>query len=392
MLRVAYLTHTNISISETFIYDLLIELNKDVDLDVSFISGHNEQGAKIKDLKTEFTGFSNNYDFIRYGSYKIGQVLNGSGFYFKNAINKLIAEKQLRFINSGDYDVALVDYATSGVLVRRLLKRKKIPFIVHVHGYDLTSATADPEYRKELLLLFRDAVYFVAPSEHMKRLLVLLGCEESKIRVIYRGIITEQIDPMPWSKRKKEAPGIVFLGRLTEKKHPVALLHAFRIVKEQVKNAHLSIIGDGELKEEVLSAINSLSLKNHVTMYGSLPRKEAFKILRKHWVYAQHSVTSITGDQEGFPFSLAEASAHELPVVSTIHNGIPENVIDGKTGFLVPEFNYEAMAEKIIYILNNSEIAVEMGKNGRERILSKCKPDLRVLDIKNLLFQTAEKR
>jgi len=49
------------------------------------------------------------------------------------------------------------------------------------------------------------------------------------------------------------------------------------------------------------------------------------------------------------------------------------------------------MAENIIYLLNNSEIAVEMGKKGRERILSKCKPDLRILDIKNLFFQLVEK-
>lgn len=387
MLRVAYLTHTNISISETFVYDLVQGLNNEKDIDLTFISGHTNQRDDIKNLKTIFTGFANRHDRVRYGAYKVGQLIGGKGYTYKNRINKIIAERQLKIFKKVDYDVALVDFATAGVLVRRLLKREVIPFIVHVHGYDITSTTADPEYKKELKKLFKDAEYFVTPSEHMRRLLVLLGCEESKIRVIYRGILINQINPEPWSEKVSNDPGIVFLGRLSSKKHPIALLHAFRLVKNEIPKAYLTIIGDGELSREVKDRINTLSLSDSVNLTGALPREKAFQILRKHWIYAQHSVTSLSGDQEGFPFSLAEAAAHKLPVVSTIHNGIPENVIDGETGYLVPEHNYEMMAEKMIHLIKNPGLAEEMGKAGCERIKKLCKPEERIKAIKELLIK-----
>ena len=107
--------------------------------------------------------------------------------------------------------------------------------------------------------------------------------------------------------------------------------------------------------------------------------------MNKHWIYAQHSVTAISGDKEGYAISPAEAAAHELPVVSTIHNGIPEHVIDGETGFLVPEFDYESMAERIIQLIQNPMLAKKMGRAGRNNILALNNPQKRIDKIYNLL-------
>jgi glycosyltransferase involved in cell wall biosynthesis len=101
-------------------------------------------------------------------------------------------------------------------------------------------------------------------------------------------------------------------------------------------------------------------------------------------------VTAKSGDQEGFAISLAEAALHEIPVVSTFHNGIPENVIDGETGLLVKEFDFEAMAEKIIYLIENPEIAEQMGKAGRKHILNLCEPERRISKIKELLYKSCQ--
>jgi colanic acid/amylovoran biosynthesis glycosyltransferase len=220
----------------------------------------------------------------------------------------------------------------------------------------------------------------------MRRLLVLLGADENKIRVIRIGIDVASIKPMAWEERIKKGPSIVFLGRLTEKKHPIALLYAFNIVLTKIPEAKLTIIGDGPLKNEVVNTIKRLNLENSVSLLGSLPREKSFPILNAHWVFAQHSVTSKTGDKEGYALSPAEAAAHELPVVSTLHNGIPEHVIDGHTGYLVPEFNYEAMAEKLIYLLQNPKDAEKMGKAGRMNIEKLNNQQQRIASIKSLLF------
>lgn len=79
-------------------------------------------------------------------------------------------------------------------------------------------------------------------------------------------------------------------------------------------------------------------------------------------------MTARSGDQEGFGISLAEAAALELPVVSTLHNGIPEQVINGETGFLVREHDYEAMAERLVHLLGTPDKAEKMGMAGSENI------------------------
>jgi len=116
-----------------------------------------------------------------------------------------------------------------------------------------------------------------------------------------------------------------------------------------------------------------------------MPHESALELLSNHWVYAQHSVTAMNGDQEGFAISPAEAAAYELPVVSTLHNGIPEHVIDGVTGFLVREFDYESMAERIIQLLQNPDLSMKMGQNGRKNILKLNNPEKRIESVHSIL-------
>lgn len=152
------------------------------------------------------------------------------------------------------------------------------------------------------------------------------------------------------------------------------------------------MIGDGPEMGRVRQRISKLSLENSVKIYGELSRAEALAIVNEHWVFAQHSVTAATGDQEGFAISLAEAAALELPVVSTLHNGIPEQVIDGQTGFLVKEFDYEAMAEKIIKLLLNPSLAEQMGQAGRNNISQLCQMSKRVESIYDVLAEACKKK
>jgi colanic acid/amylovoran biosynthesis glycosyltransferase len=76
-------------------------------------------------------------------------------------------------------------------------------------------------------------------------------------------------------------------------------------------------------------------------------------------------VTATDGDKEGQGLVLQEAEAMGLPVLSTIHNGIPDGVLDGKSGFLVPEKDVSALAEKLRFLLKNPEKWLEMGQAGR---------------------------
>ena len=223
--------------------------------------------------------------------------------------------------------------------------------------------------------MFADAAALIVASHHIRQLLILEGAPAAKIQVIRLGINLEGVMPLAWHERRKLPPSVVFMGRFTPKKHPVALIEAFALVKQQVPNAILTTIGDGPEMPRVKERIQRLKLTDSVSLCGELPRREALPIVNRHWVYAQHSVTAPSGDREGFGISLAEAAMLELPVVSTLHNGIPEQVLDGKTGFLVKEFDYETMADNIIKLLLDPDLATQMGKIGSQWIGELCQPD-----------------
>jgi colanic acid/amylovoran biosynthesis glycosyltransferase len=216
--------------------------------------------------------------------------------------------------------------------------------------------------------------------------LILRGAPLDKISVIRYNIsdFYEQTKNQV-QQRYNGSSSIVFLGRLVEKKNPLALLEAFRIVKDKIPDARLTIIGEGPLHEELEKRILNYGLNHCVKVLGSLKQEEALKVVARHWVYAQHSNTSKMGDQEGFALSIAEAALMEMPIVSTIHNGITEQVIDGITGYLVQEFDFEAMAERIIRLLSNPDSCKSMGKSGRIRIKNLCNLRARVDEILQVL-------
>jgi len=389
-MKIGYFSHTSISPSETFIYDLFKGLERK-GLDITYYCGKiSDNNSAINSIV--YTGYAEkglNNSFL---AYKFGQITGGKGFKYKNDVQQYYAYRALKKSIVSLPDVAYIDYATSATLLVDFLSDKSIPFVVHVHGYDVTSAITDKVYEAKLKEVFLKASSIVAPSQHIKRILILLGCPAYKINVVHPAVDSNDISPLSWEKKLSYSPSIIFLGRLTLKKNPIALLHAFKIVNDTIKNSRLTIIGDGELREEVRAKVSELELTNSVDLLGALPREKSFPIMNQHWVYAQHSVISSNGDQEGFPVSLAEAAAHALPIVSTIHSGIPENIVDGETGFLVNEFNYELMAEKLIYLLKNPDIAEKMGAAGRRRIQEICQPDVRINKIAELLTEAYQSK
>jgi glycosyltransferase involved in cell wall biosynthesis len=270
-------------------------------------------------------------------------------------------------------DAVFIEFGHNAVLLGPMLKQLGIPFFVHFHGLDITSYLQNPYYVRRLAYMFADVSGIVAASNHIRRLLVLSGAPEAKIQIV-------RLEPIDYYKqcqgvcdvRYSGPPSVVFLGRLTEKKHPLALLEAFRIVAARIEGARLTIIGNGPMRAELERRIICYGLSGQVQCLGALERDDALKVLASHWIYAQHSVTASDGDQEGFGVSIAEAALLKLPVASTLHNGIPEQVEHGKTGLLCREYNYEEMAEQLYTLLSNPSMCREYGDAGRQAILELC--------------------
>jgi len=257
-------------------------------------------------------------------------------------------------ISASNPDVIYADYGPEGIALLTLANQLKVPLITHFHGYDLTFCLNSERYRTHITNLAKSSHPIIVPSNHLKRLFrIATGRSDSTHVIPYEPNLSGL--PYPFGERASQ-PTVVALGRLTGKKNPLALIEAFRIVLMEMPNAILEIVGDGPERPVVEERICDAGLQDHIILHGALDHSAALKILSRAWAFAQHSVTGLNGDQEGLPVAILEALALKIPVVSTIHSGIPESVIDQTNGFLVNEHDYESMGQRLIEILQQPDI------------------------------------
>lgn len=178
-------------------------------------------------------------------------------------------------------------------------------------------------------------------------------CAKNKARIIYCGISIKaekkpRSEPYPFK--------IIFVGRLMESKDPYTLIKAIAILRD--KDLALHIVGDGVERARVEGTISKLNLNNKVIMHGQINDKNKLSEM------STSDLLVLTSNREGFGIVVTEAMAMKLPVIATNIGGIPEQIIDGYNGFLVPPKNESALAEKILYLMNNKNEAKTMGENG----------------------------
>ena len=165
-----------------------------------------------------------------------------------------------------------------------------------------------------------------------------------------------------------EPTRIVVVGRLVEKKGVSHAIEAVARLRDSGRAVRLSIVGDGPLRLELESMVEALRVGDRVQFLGSKTREEVAEILAAAHLLLAPSVTAADGDQEGIPNTLKEAMAAGLPVVSTLHSGIPELVEDGRSGFLVPERDSEALADRVGWLVDRPDSWPDMGRAGRSRV------------------------
>jgi glycosyltransferase involved in cell wall biosynthesis len=128
----------------------------------------------------------------------------------------------------------------------------------------------------------------------------------------------------------------------------------------QKKEAGFILVGDGILRKQVEGHVEQWGLGGSFMLLGW--RRDIPEIL------AATDIFVLTSLWEGLPRVLPQAMAMGIPIVATSVDGTPEAVINGMNGFLVEPRDVEAMAEKIVYLLDHSEEATTMGNRGKEMV------------------------
>lgn len=157
------------------------------------------------------------------------------------------------------------------------------------------------------------------------------------------------------------------VGNFYPTKDLIGLVRAAKIVQGHLPDALFAIIGDGVERGRIEAEIKRLDLEKTVTLCGQRDRfgryfSNHFKLFD---VYVCSSV------KEGLPFSILEAMAAGLPIVSTNVGGIPEIITDNSTGLLVEQKNPQALADAIVRLLHDKKLAERLAHQAQQEVRAK---------------------
>jgi len=283
---------------------------------------------------------------------------------FRKSIRDFEEEALVRFLLDNRIAAVLAEYGTTGVHYVRACREARVPLIVHFHGFDAYHRAAIESHRSGYAAMFAEAAAIVAVSRDMERELLRLGAPGEKLHCNPCGVDMTCFAPAAGTR----PPHFLAVGRFVEKKAPHLTLLAFARVRERVPEARLLMIGDGSLLEACQSLARGLGVADAVEFPGAMDHDGVAAAMRRARAFVQHSVRPAGGDSEGTPVAVIEAQASGLPVVATRHAGIPDVVIDGETGYLVDEFDVAGMAERMLLLAGDTELARRLGAAGRRRV------------------------
>ena len=213
----------------------------------------------------------------------------------------------------------------------------------------------------------------IAVSEFTRRELTqYYKVNAAKIRVIHNGVDTHKFQPATDKCKAKKEVGlnpedlaILSVGRLYARKGLFTLIESIPAVVKRFKNAKFVISGKGQSNEvkKLVAHAEKLGVKNNLTFTGYFPDKKLPRL------YQAADVFAFSTFYENLPFAVLEALSTGLPVVTTSVGGIPEMINSGKNGFLVQPSNVRALSDKILYCLEHSADAAEIGTSARQTIL-----------------------
>ena len=268
-------------------------------------------------------------------------------------------------------------HATKAGLLGRLASRGRSWARVHTfHGHVLEGYFSRPMSRAlawSERRLARSTAQLLAVSEQTKRDLVRLGvADDAQIDVVPPGVELSSLLSLGASRGSS---GVSFrmscgcaqddllvgvIGRLAEVKRPELALEAFRSASKQTPRLRLVFVGDGALREELLTALAGWepALRARVTLAGNQHDMQR--------VHEACDMVLLSSRTEGMPVALIEAGAASLPVISTPVGGVPELVLDGETGRLAD--GVEGLARALCELASDDELRLRMGQAARARV------------------------
>jgi len=286
-----------------------------------------------------------------------------------------------------------IHFGYTAVRMLPVIKKSGLPVVLTFYGVDASTMIADPKWVKEYKKAFKYVSYMIVLSEVVKDRMMGLGFDGAKIMVWN---IPIKLDTYVYRKKERSATiKFITAARFVEKKGYPFLIKAFKEVHTLYPDTTLSIIGYGPGKAKIEAEIKKHELEDVVTVTDTNLRTDFhsfyYQQLCEHDIFVLPSTTSKDGDDEGGPaLTLVSAQAAGLPVICTPFVGSEISVFDGETGILCKQDDPDSIAEKMIYLMRNPEVANRIGKAASELVHPLFAREMqmeRVLDVYNKLIE-----
>ncbi len=354
-----------------FVYELCLRLKKYYDIHV--LAPHYPGTAIEEQLAglqvTRFRYFMSSWECLAYGTGGgiLAKLKRFPGYYglipFFFA-GELIST--IRILRRCRYDLIHAHWLIpQGIiaLIAIFLTNRRIPILCTSHGSDLFGLQGTLINRiKRRVILKSDALTVVSRSmrEEVKR----LGADYERVHVIPMGTDLKNRFVPPETRQNNGS--LLFVGRLVEKKGLCYLIDALPLILKRHPKAFLRIAGDGPERENLEVKCAELCISDHVLFLGAIKHESLQTLYR-----TSDMMVFPSADREGFGLVLVEALGCECAVVATDIPGARNIIIDGKTGFVVPQKNVQKLAEKIVSLLDDPEMGRSVGKEGRRFVVER---------------------
>lgn len=249
----------------------------------------------------------------------------------------------------------------SAFLIRKVFKK---PYILWGQGFDIYMPWRFKGMISKLAL--RNAATVIALTEDMKREIQKIRAVEPT--VLPNGIDLERFENLPSRKNLRSRlmieqgqKIILFVGVLKLVKGVRYLIETMTTIKQKEPMARLLIVGDGEERQTLEELAEGLNLRGQVSFAGRVPNEVVPQYMAASDVFVLPSLS------ESFGIVNLEAMASGLPIVASNLRGMKEIVEDGQSGFLVEPRNPEAIAQKVLLLLQDEGLRRRMGERNKQK-------------------------
>src|ERR1041385_8999112 len=265
-------------------------------------------------------------------------------------------------------DLMHIYFGHTGVHLLPFIEQWDKPCVVSFHGADVAHKPEIKDYPGKLRRLFNAVPLVFARSQSLADRLIQLGCPPEKLRINRTGI---PLIDFPFVDRQPPRDGkwkVVQACRLIPKKGVATSLRAFAIFKKDNPGAEFFIAGKGPLQPELEMLAGGLGILRDVHFVGFLSQPKLHELYANTHLFLHPSETPPDQNQEGVPNSILEAMATGLTVLATRHGGIPEAVEEGRSGLVVEERDFEALATAMKNLVRSPFAFREMGALASESV------------------------